>query len=115
MRICVLEHPRIRSEKRFNEIANTPLWSCLMGGYAAASLKNSGHDAAYWDTTITRWNFDKTKEKILELSPDLIAVNTVYIWEHTETLFDFFSQLKTGGFPGHLNLFGFFPTLSCRD
>ena len=47
MKIIVLEHPRIGSKKRFNDIANTPLWSCLMGGYAAASLEQDGFDTVF--------------------------------------------------------------------
>jgi anaerobic magnesium-protoporphyrin IX monomethyl ester cyclase len=114
MRICVLEHPRIRSEKRFNDIANTPLWSCIMGGYAAAALKSADHDVVFWDTTVSQWDFSKTTEKILALAPDLLCINTVYIWEHTRVIFDFFKDLKKSGFPGHINLFGFFPTLAWK-
>jgi hypothetical protein len=31
MKITILEHPRLPSDAHFNDIANTPLWSCLMG------------------------------------------------------------------------------------
>ena len=112
MRICVLEHPRIRSIKRFNDIANTPLWSCIMGGYAAAALKSADHDVVFWDTTVSLWDFAKTTREILALAPDLLCINTVYIWEHTRVIFDFFRDLKEAGFSGHINLFGFFPTLA---
>ena len=37
MRILLLEHPREASEAHFNDIANTPLWSCLMTGYTGAA------------------------------------------------------------------------------
>jgi len=114
MLTCVLEHPRIRSEKRFNDIANTPLWSCLMGGYAASSLEQAGHEVVFWDATKTRWNFEKTKREVIKLSPDLLCVNAVYIWEHTDKLFAFFSALKKEGFSGHIHLFGFFPTLAWK-
>jgi radical SAM superfamily enzyme YgiQ (UPF0313 family) len=111
MRICVLEHPRIRSTKRFNDIANTPLWSCLMGGYAAAALQSADHEVVFWDTTLSLWDFPHTIREILTLAPDLLCINTVYIWEHTQILVDFFTDLKKSGFTGHINLFGFFPTL----
>ena len=114
MRICVLEHPRIRSTRRFNDIANTPLWSCLMGGYAAAALQTADNEVIFWDTTLSLWDFTKTTRKTLDLAPDLLCVNTVYIWEHTRVLFDFFINLKESGFSGHINLFGFFPTLAWR-
>jgi len=114
MKICVLEHPRIRSTRRFNDIANTPLWSCLMGGYAAAALRTVDTGVIFWDTTLSLWDFSKTTREILDLAPDLLCINTVYIWEHTRVLFDFFVNLKESGFTGHINLFGFFPTLAWR-
>ncbi len=114
MRICVLEHPRIRSVKRFNDIANTPLWSCLMGGYGAAMLKKSGHDVLFWDTTFLKWDFAGTSREIIRSAPDLLCINAVYIWEHTPLLFEFMENLRKGGFAGHINLFGFFPTLAWR-
>ncbi|MDA3787575.1 MAG: radical SAM protein [Desulfobacula sp.] len=115
MKTIVMEHPRIASEKRFNDIANTPLWSCLMGGYAAAALETEGFDTTFLDEALPTASFDQTKEKILTLNPDLLCVNAVYFWEHTPALFDFFSELKTLGFSGHINLFGFFPSLVYRQ
>jgi hypothetical protein len=111
MKIVVLEHPRIPSEKRFNDIANTPLWSCLMGGYAAASLEKKGFDTIFLDHAVPGASFDATKDKILTLNPDLLCVNAVYFWEHTPVLFEMLTTLKTCGFSGHINLFGFFPSL----
>ncbi len=108
----VLEHPRVRSEKRFNDIANTPLWSCLMGGYAAACLEQAGHDVHFVDTTKNDWGFDRTQSYIMRVSPALLCINAVYFWEHTPKLFDFISGLRSVGFEGHVNLFGFFPTLA---
>jgi len=115
MRVCVLEHPRIRSEKRFNDIANTPLWSCLMGGYAAAALRETGHTTTLLDTTQNGWHFTQTKKEIFALTPELLCVNAIYIWEHTPALFSFFEELKDAGFKGHINLFGFFPTLAWKE
>ena len=111
MKIVVLEHPRKASKKRFNDIANTPLWSCLMGGYAAAALEQNGFDTIFLDHAVPGACFDNTKAKILALNPDLLCVNAVYFWEHTPLLFELFSDLKAQGFSGHLNLFGFFPSL----
>ncbi len=112
MLVCILEHPRIRSENHFNDIANTPLWSCLMGGYATACFERAGHDVIFHDTTKTGWDFEKTQNEIQRLSPDLLCINAVYFWEHTYKLFEFLSALKSDGFTGHINLFGFFPTLA---
>ncbi len=111
MNILVLEHPRIASEKRFNDIANTPLWSCLMGGYAAAMLESRGFTTLLMDAAGNRWNFERTEREILDSRPGLLCVNAVYFWEHTPRLFDLFTRLRSRGFTGHINLFGFFPTL----
>ncbi|MGB5158145.1 B12-binding domain-containing radical SAM protein [Desulfobacterium sp. N47] len=112
MNICVLEHPRVRSKERFNDIASTPLWSCLMGGYAASGLRKAGHDVVLMDTTVTGWDFEKTRLEILKLSFDMLCVNAVYFWENTGLVFDLLANLKKDGFCGHITLFGFFPTLA---
>ncbi|MGB6068717.1 MAG: radical SAM protein [Desulfomonilaceae bacterium] len=114
MIVVVLEHPRIRSEKRFNDIANTPLWSCLMGGYAASALQQDGHEVHFIDAATRNWSFSRTEREILGICPAMLAVNAVYFWEHTARLFDFLSRLRSAGFAGHINLFGFFPTLAHR-
>lgn len=114
MTVVVLEHPRIRSEKRFNDIANTPLWSCLMGGYAASALKQDGLETHFLDAITRGWDFARTEREVLRLAPSMLAINAVYFWEHTPRLFDFLSRLRSAGFPGHVNLFGFFPTLAYR-
>ncbi len=111
MKAVVLEHPRMASEKRFNDIANTPLWSCLMGGYAASALDAAGCETTFMDAAQAFWTFGETKEKILALDPSLLCINAVYFWEHTPLLFEFLNDLKKQGFSGHINLFGFFPTL----
>ncbi len=112
MNVLVLEHPRLPSVRHFNDIANTPLWSCLMGGYAAAQLQQGGHDVRYWDASLNEWDFDRTSEEILNKPADLICINTVYFWENTFRLFDFIDALRENGCEGHLNLFGFFPSLA---
>jgi hypothetical protein len=115
MKTIVLEHPRLSSEKRFNDIANTPLWSCLMGGYAASALEQPGFEVVFIDDALPGVTFAETTEKILTHSPELLCVNVVYFWEHTEKLFDFLTNLRQEGFTGHINLFGFFPSLVYTD
>ncbi|MBI5591595.1 MAG: B12-binding domain-containing radical SAM protein [Deltaproteobacteria bacterium] len=114
MKIIVLEHPRIRSGLRFNDIANTPLWSCLMGGYVASALKAAGHEVCFIDCTVNGWDFPKAADEITAFSPALLAVNCVYMWEKTGAIFSFFQNLRSAGFKGHINLFGFYPTLAYR-
>ena len=111
MEYLILEHPRLPSRDRFNDIANTPLWSCLMGGYAASALEQAGFTTALLDHAQPGLTFDQTLEAVLALNPGLVSVNAVYFWEESQALVDFFTQLKAQGWQGHLNLFGFFPTL----
>ena len=40
----LLEHPRTVCSERCNDIANTPLASCLHSGYVASMLINEGHE-----------------------------------------------------------------------
>lgn len=110
MKTVVFDHPRIASHEMFNDIANTPLWSCLMGGYVAAALEDVGADVIYLDHAQPQADFDTSLEVILDLAPEMLAVNAVYFWEQTDRLFLFFQQLREKGFTGHLNLFGFFPS-----
>jgi anaerobic magnesium-protoporphyrin IX monomethyl ester cyclase len=113
MRIILLEHPRLQSEEHFNDIANTPLWSCLMTGYAASSLQAAGQDAFIVDAA--QLSFKNTVRKIMEKSPDLLAVHAVYFWEHTEKLFHMLTDLREQGYSGIICLYGFFPTLAWED
>ena len=115
MNIAVLEHPRLPSEAHFNDIANTPLWSCLMGGYAAAALETAGFETLFLDHARPGARFEETLTQLASLAPDLICINAVYFWEQTQALFDFLTDLRTREFTGHLNLFGFFPTLVYRQ
>ncbi len=111
MNIIVLEHPRLVSGPHFNDIANTPLWSCVMAGYVHSALAGNGHDVIYLDANAEGVDFTATIKQILRHKPDLLTVNTVYFWEHTELLFEMLTELRAQGFTGHINLFGFFPTL----
>ncbi|MGD9611243.1 MAG: hypothetical protein AB7U59_17740, partial [Desulfovibrionaceae bacterium] len=108
MRICILDHPRIPSRERFNDIANTPLWSCLMGRYAAAALMAEGRAVTHLDAAGEGLDFYATYNRILSLAPDLLAINAVYFWEHTPRLLEFIANLKERLPATHINLFGFF-------
>ncbi len=108
MRILLLEHPRKFSEAHFNDIANTPLWSCLMTGYAAAALVFAGFEAEIVDAA--RFGFQQTLERLSQSPPpDFLAVHAVYSWENTEALFRMLSKLRGLGFDSPICLYGFFP------
>ena len=113
MRIVLLEHPRAPSSLHFNDIANTPLWSCLMTGYAASSLRQGGFEARILDAT--GHSFEDTARLLTEASPDLLAVHAVYFWEETGRLFEMLRDVRRSGFNGALCLYGFFSTLAWHD
>jgi anaerobic magnesium-protoporphyrin IX monomethyl ester cyclase len=113
MRIILFEHPRVPSRVHFNDIANTPLWSCLMTGCAASSLINAGHDATIVDATQT--SFENAIGMVLKNPPNILAVHAVYFWEHTGQLFDMLAELRNRGYDGIICIFGFFPTLAWED
>ncbi len=114
MRVLLLEHPREASEAHFNDIANTPLWSCLMTGYAGAGLLRAGIRADIVDAA--RWTFEQTLEHLTDYPlPDLIAVHAVYFWEKTAALFRMLSELRNRGCTVPICLYGFFPGLVWKE
>jgi len=113
VQIIVLEHPREGSPNHFNDIANAPICSCMMSGYAAACLQKAGFEATIVDAT--HWTFAETTKRLLDDPPDLLAVHAVYFWEKTNLLFDMLSDLKLNNRNVLICLFGFFPTLAWRD
>ncbi len=114
MRILLLEHPREISEAHFNDIANTPLWSCLMTGYAGTALVRAGFEVDIIDAT--RLDFGETIDRLAEgPRPDLLAVHAVYFWEGTQLLFRMLSDIRDRGFDAPICLYGFFPGLVWKE
>jgi anaerobic magnesium-protoporphyrin IX monomethyl ester cyclase len=113
MRIILLEHPREPSPAHYNDIANTPLWACLMTGYAGASLAQAGFEVDIVDAS--RWTFQDTLQYLLDHPADLVAVHAVYFWEGTEKLFRLLADLRRARPETPIGLFGFFPTLTWND
>ena len=113
MHIILLEHPRETSPLHFNDIANTPLWSCLMTGYAGATLLHAGFEADIVDAA--RWTFPDTVEYLIQQPSDLLAIHTVYFWEKTEAFFQMLSELRKRHYAATICLYGFFPTLAWKD
>jgi radical SAM superfamily enzyme YgiQ (UPF0313 family) len=114
VRVVLLEHPREASEAHFNDIANTPLWSCLMTGYAGAGLLRAGIEADIVDAA--RGTFAQTLRSLADnTSPDLLAVHAVYFWEGTTALFRMLSDLRNHCFDAPICLYGFFPGLVWKE
>ena len=114
MRILLLEHPREASEAHFNDIANTPLWSCLMTGYAGAGLVRAGFEVDIVDAAC--WTPAQTVQYLVDNPcPDVLAIHAVYSWEGTESLFQMLSDLRSHRFDAPICLYGFFPGLVWKE
>ncbi len=114
MRILLLEHPREASLAHFNDIANTPLWSCLMTGYAGAGLVQAGFEVDIVDAA--RWTSSQTVQYLVDsFSPGVLVIHAVYCWERTESLFQMLSDLRDRGFDAPICLYGFFPGLVWKE
>jgi hypothetical protein len=113
MRIILLEHPREPSPTHYNDIANTPLWACLMTGYAGALLVQAGFEVDIVDAS--RWTFSDILQYLIDHPSDLLAVHAVYFWEGTERLFHLLTELRRRHYEPPICLFGFFPTLAWKD
>ncbi len=113
MRILLFEHPREPSPAHFNDIANTPLWSCLLTGYAGAALQQAGFEVVLTDGC--RWTFPAALDYLSSQDCDLLAVHAVYFWEPTEKLFQLLQDWRQQRPKTPVCLYGFFPTLAWQD
>jgi radical SAM superfamily enzyme YgiQ (UPF0313 family) len=113
MKVLLLEHPRRRSSIHFNDVANTPLSSCLLSGYIAAYLCQRGVDTEICDFYTSGFSLSQMVEKIEGIESDVLGVNLVYCWEHTH---DILKALETIKHRKQIPIipFGFFPTFSFK-
>ncbi len=112
MNILLLEHPRIESEKHYNDVANAPLAACLSVGYVAAQLKAQGHAASVFDAYGQDISLDQCGQQLLQRDFDMLVVHTVYFWEHTPELFLMLARFKADRPETNIVLFGIFPTFA---
>lgn len=114
MRVLLLEHPRQVTPDRCNDIANTPLSSCLLSGYAAAQLKKDGHDAAIIEGYLDRLSYEDIRKSIGSVKPDILGVHMVYHWKNDDALFGFLEEVK-GWFSPYIVAYGFYPTIAYKN
>ena len=114
MKVLLLEHPRNITPERCNDIANTPLSSCLLSGYAAAMLKRDGHDVEIIEGYLDSLSYEDIWNNISSMKPDLLGVHMVYHWQRDHALFDFLERVK-GDFSPYIAAYGFYPTIAYKD
>ena len=115
MSILLLEHPRPENHKRFADVVNTPLSSCLMTGFIASVLKTENLNTEVVDANLLGWSLSKTVEELKRRHFRLLGVHLIYLWEKTEEVFEMISDLRNEGIDAHINLYGHFPTFAYGD
>lgn len=115
MSIILLEHPRPKDPKRFEDVVNTPLSSCLMTGYIASSLKSNNFDVEIIDANLHGWSFNETIHELKSKSFKLLGVHLIYLWENTEEVLGMLMQLRDNGIAPHINIYGHLPTFAFND
>jgi len=115
MKILLLEHPRSISPERCNDIANTPLSSCLISGYVAGILRSRRHEVEIIEGYLDRLSYDEIEDRIRTLKPDILGVHMVYHWKPDCALFDFLNRTKAENVVPIIIAYGFYATVSAAD
>jgi len=115
MSIILLEHPRPKNPKTFEDVVNTPLSSCLMTGYIASVLKSKNLDVEIVDANLYGWSFYKTVQELKKKNIKLLGIHLVYLWDNTEDVFEVIKELRRNGVNAHINLYGHFPTFAFEE
>ncbi len=102
MQIILYDPPVKRSHSRWDDVVNTPLSSCLITGYTAASLLSHGGHHIEIVETGEGGSFPDNS---------LLALHLVYQWEETERLMHSIKELKKNGAIHSLFVYGLFPTV----
>lgn len=115
MKILLLEHPRTVCPERCNDIANTPLSSCLHSGYIAGLLISEGHEVEIIEGFLDGLGYQEIEDRIRAMRPDMLGVHMVYHW-HTDTaLYDFLHKVKAERFASYITAYGYYPTTDFED
>ena len=115
MRILLIEHPREFNPERCNDIANTPLASCLMSGYAAAVLAREGHHVRIIEGFLDGLSYDEIMDSAIDFKPEMVGVHLIYNWRSDEALYDFISALRDRLTPRHITAYGYYPSIAREE
>lgn len=110
MKVLLLEHPRRVARDRGNDIANTPLASCLLSGYIAGVLKSGGHDVEIIEGYLENLSYAEMEALVKDTAPGLLGVHLVYHWQRDRELFNFLEMLKAEGVVSLVTAYGYYPT-----
>ncbi len=111
-RVTLLEHPRQSSWKHMNDVANTPLSSSLMTGYAAAVLEEAGHQVTVVEGNLGGLSPEQTVATVERSRPDLLCVHAVYDWSDGAQLRSLVQAVLAEVGPVPVLLYGFYATFA---
>lgn len=115
MEIVLLEHPRIESALHYHDVANAPLYACLITGYIASVLMEHGFRVSIYDAYLAGHGFEEAERRLCSIPCDLLGVHTVFFWEKTPELFSFLERMKACRPNVFVVLYGIFPTFAWRE
>jgi len=115
MRILLLEHPRTVCPERCNDIANTPLSSCLHSGYIAGMLISEGHEVEIIEGFLDGLNYPEIERRVKVFEPDMLGVHMVYHWQTDTVLYDFLHKVKAERLSSYITAYGYYPTTDYED
>jgi len=111
VKVLLLEHPRERSAAHFNDVANTPLSSCLMSGYLASFLKTNNVHTEIFDAYLARHSLPTMVKEVKKKECDILGIHLNYSWEKTPGVLSALAEIKASiGVP--LIVYGFYPTFA---
>lgn len=114
MSVILLEPPRLRNPKRFEDVVNAPLSACLFNGYIASVLRENKLKVEIVDAHLYDWSIEQTITHLSKKSFHLLCVHAVYLWEKTQDIFDMLSSLRYRGVIAHINLYGYYATFAYK-
>ena len=115
LKILLLEHPRTVCPERCNDIANTPLSSCLHSGYVAGLLISEGHEVEIIEGFLEHLDYQEIERRVKVMQPDILGVHMVYHWQTDSVLYDFLHKVKAERFSSYITAYGYYPTTDFED
>ena len=115
MKIILLEHPRAVCPERCNDIANTPLASCLHSGYIAGLLISENHEVEIIEGFLEDLDYQEIERRIKDFEPDILGVHMVYHWQTDKVLYDFLEKVKAEHLSSYITAYGYYPTTDFED
>lgn len=115
MKILLLEHPRRFTPERCNDIANTPLSSCLLTGYTAGMLQSKGYAVEIVEGYLDKLSYADLAAQVRAMQPDILGVHMVYHWQEDSALFAFLQKMKEAYPAVFITAYGFYATIAFAE